>query len=110
MSDIGFQGLATAMIAVAMLAIALLGFAVEGAMLWRRRGTPRFAPRSLFGPGLYATVAIVLAVVAEKGSLDAREALDGWGWLFALVALIPWIAVHWGGANPTAGGSREEGR
>lgn len=98
------------MLVLAMLAVALVGFCIEGVLLWKRRGTTRFAPRRLFGPALYAIVAIVLAVVVEQGSLDARELLDDWGWLLALVALIPWIAVHLGGTNPTTGGIREEKR
>ena len=110
MSDIGFQGLATAMIALAMLAIALVGFSVEGVLLWKRRGTTRFALRTLLGPAIYAAVAIILAAVAEAGSLEAREAFDAWAWLAAFIAAIPWIAVHWGGGNPTASGSREERR
>jgi multisubunit Na+/H+ antiporter MnhB subunit len=95
MSDIGFQGIVTFMVSLGMLAIALIGFVVEGALLWKRRGSPRFAPRALLGPAIVAAVAIVLAAVAEEGSLEAREGFDNWGWLLALVAVIPWIALHW---------------
>ena len=96
MSDIGFQGLATAMVSVAMLAIALIGLVVEGVVLWKRRGSPRFAARTLLGPGIYALAAIVLGAIAEEGSLELREVFDAWGWLVALLAVIPWIAVHRG--------------
>jgi hypothetical protein len=104
-SDIGFQGLATAMVSLGMLAIALIGFVVEGVLLWRCRGTSRFAPRTLAGPTIYAIVAIVLAAVAEEGSLEAREVFDSWGWLVAIVAVVPWIGVRWRRGNETAGGS-----
>jgi hypothetical protein len=95
MSDIGFQGIVTAMVSLGLLAIALIGFIVEGILQWKRRGTPRFAPRMLLGPSIVAVGGAMLAVVAEEGSLEAREVLDRWGWLVALAALIPWIAVHW---------------
>lgn len=95
MSDIGFQGIVTALVGVGMLAIALIGFVVEGVLQWTRRGTPRYAPWTLLGPAIVAIGGAVLAVVAEEGSLEAREVFDQWGWLVALIAVIPWTAVHW---------------
>ena len=94
MSDIGFQGIVTALVSIGMLAVALVGFVIEGVLLWRRRRSSHFAPRTLLGPTLYAIAGGILAVVAEEGSLAAREVLDDWGWLVALVAVLPWIAVH----------------
>lgn len=103
MSDIGFQGLVTAMVSLGMLAIAVIGFVVEGVLLWKVRGTSRFAPRTLVGPTLYAVAAMVLAAVAEEGSLEARELFDNWGWLLAIVAVVPWIGLHWHRGNQPAG-------
>ena len=94
MSDIGFHGIVTALVSIGMLAVALIGFIIESVVLWKRRGSSRFAPRTLFGPTIYAIAGAILAVVAEEGPLEAREALDDWAWLVALVAVLPWIAVH----------------
>lgn len=102
MSDIGFQGIVTAMLSLGMLAIALIGSIVEGALLWKHRGSARFAPWTLLGPAIFAVVAIILAAVAEEGSLEAREVFDNWGWLLTLVAVIPWIALHWDRRDPSA--------
>jgi len=76
MSDIGFQGIVTAMVSLGMLAIALIGFVVEGVLQWKRRRTPRFAPRMLVGPAIVAIGAALLAAVAEEGSLEARAVFD----------------------------------
>jgi|GEM_PF-1309127 len=103
MSDIGFQGLVTAMVSLGMLAIALIGFVVEAVLLWKRRGTSRFIPRTLLGPTIVAMVAIVLAAVAELGSLEGREVFDNWGWLLAIAAVVPWIGLHWRRENQPAG-------
>ena len=103
MSDIGFQGLVTAMVSLGMLAIALIGFVVEGVLLWKRRGTSRAAARTLLGPAIYAIAAIVLAAVAELGSLAARGVFDNWSWLLATVAAVPWIGLHWRRGNQPAG-------
>jgi len=94
MSDIGFHGIVTALVSIGMLAIALIGFVIEGVLLWNRRGSSRFAPRTLLGPTIYAIVGAILAVVAEEGPSEAREVLDDWSWLVALVAVLPWMAVH----------------
>lgn len=112
MSDIGFHGIVGALVGVAMLAIALTGLLVEGILLWKRRRAQRSGRGFLTGPAIYGVVAVVALIVVEEGSLEAREALDGWSWLLALVALIPWIAVHWGRREPSgvadvsAGGTR----
>ena len=95
MSDIGFQGMVVGLVGVAMLAIALVGFVVEGLMLWMRRRARRSGRGLLLGPLIYAAAGGVLVTVAEAGSLEAREVLDQWSWLVVLLALVPWIAVHW---------------
>jgi hypothetical protein len=111
-SDIGFYGIVAALVGVAMVAIALVGLAVEGMLLWKRRRASRSSRGLLLGPAIYASAAIALLVAVETGSLGSREVLDDWGWLLALVALLPWIAVHWrsGTRTATAGSSLEEGR
>ena len=95
MSDIGFKGMVVGLVGVAMLAIALIGFGVEGLMLWMRRRARRRGQGFLLGPLVYAVAGGVLVAVAEEGSLEAREVLDQWSWLVALLALAPWIAAHW---------------
>ena len=95
MSDIGFQGMVVGLVGVAMLAIALVGFVVEGLMLWMRRRAQRSGQGFLLGPLIYAVAGGVLVTVAEEGSLKAREVLDQWSWVVALLALVPWITAHW---------------
>lgn len=95
MSDIGFQGMVVGLVGIAMLAIALIGFVVEGLMLWMRRRTQRGGRGFLLGPLIYAVAGGVLVAVAETGSLEVRGILDQWSWLVMLLALVPWIAVHW---------------
>ena len=95
MSDIGFQGIVVGLVGVAMLAIALIGFVVEGLMLRKRRRAQRSGRGFLLGPSIYAVAGGVLVAVAEAGSLEAREVLDRWSWAVALIALLPWVAVHW---------------
>jgi hypothetical protein len=111
-SDIGFHGIVGALVGVAMLALALIGLVVEGIVLWKRRQARRSTRGFLLGPAIYALAALALLVAVEMAALESREVLDDWGWLLALVALIPWIAVHWRTASPTttAGSSRAEGR
>jgi len=95
MSDIGFQGMVVGLIGVAMLAIALIGFVVEGVILWMRRRAQRSGQGFLLGPLIYAVAGGVLVALAEAGSLELREVLDQWSWVVVLLALVPWIAVHW---------------
>lgn len=95
MSDIGFQGVVVGLVGVAMLAIALVGLVVEGLMLWMRRRARRSGRGFLLGPLIYAVAGGILVAVAEEGSLEAREVLDQWSWVVALLALVPWIATHW---------------
>lgn len=95
MSDIGFQGMVVGLVGVAMLAIALIGFVVEGLMLWMRRRARRSGRGFLLGPLIYAVAGGILVAVAEEGSLEAREVLDQWSCVVALLALVPWIAAHW---------------
>jgi len=95
MSDIGFQGIVVGLLGLAMLAIALVGFVVEGVLLWMRRRARRSGQGFLLGPLIYAVAGGVLVAVAEIGSLNAREVLDDWSWVVALLALAPWVAFHW---------------
>jgi len=112
MSDIGFYGIVGALVGVAMLAIALIGLVVESILLWKRRQAQRSGKGFLVGPLVYGLLAALVLVIVEEGSLEAREFLDGWSWLLAPVALIPWAAVHWrrrepsGVADDSAGGTR----
>jgi hypothetical protein len=95
MSDIGFQGIVVGLVGAAMLVIALLGFIVEGVLRWKRERARRSTSGFLLGPLIYAVTGGVLVTVAEKGSIETREVLDNWSWLVALLALLPWVAVHW---------------
>lgn len=101
MSDIGLHGVVGALVGVVMLAIALIGLVVEGVVLWKRWRARRGGRGFLFGPVIYGVLAAVVLIMVEAGSLEAREFLDGWSWLLALVALIPWVAVHWGRRAPS---------
>ena len=49
-------------------------------------------------PGVTVPLSIagaILVAVAEEGSFEAREVLDQWSWVVALLALVPWVAAHW---------------
>lgn len=96
MSDIGFYGLAAALVGLAMLAVAVVGLAVEAAVLRRRRrrgeaGAPR---TTLLGPLGYGLTALAMMYAVEEGPLGWKDALDSLALPIAGLGLLPWAGIH----------------
>jgi hypothetical protein len=94
MSDIGFYGLASALVGMGMLAIAGVGFLIEVLILKRRRQGRKPRRVVLLGPILYGLIAVWMLFVAEEATLAWKETLDDAAVPIAVAGLLPWIAVH----------------
>jgi hypothetical protein len=95
-SDIGFHGIVAAIVGVAMLAAAAAGLLTE-AVLWRRRrrdATTAPGAVAFLAPALYALLALIVLVAADRGTLELKGTLDTVAPGVAVIGLLVWLGLR----------------